>query len=115
MTGMERALDGDPPCTRSSSGGGRTASPLFLRRVEATVVVDGDGSGRDSTLRRLEEHQRDPRNTLVALDWAGKWWRRLATERIWRRSNSPELRETSSRLLLGVSRANPEVEERGGS
>ena len=80
MTGMEQALDGDPPCTRSSFGDGRTASPLLLRRVEAKVVVDGDGSGRDSTLRRLEEHQRDPRNTLVAVDWTGEGRRRLATE-----------------------------------
>ena len=112
---MEWALDGDPPCTRSSYEGGRTASPLFLRWVEATVVVDGGGSGRDSTHRRLEEHQRDQRNTLVALDSTGEGRRRLATEGILQRSNSPELRETSSRLLLGGSRANPEVEERVGA
>ena len=90
-------------------------SPLFLRRVEATVVVDGYGSGRDSTHRWLEEHQRDPRNTLVALDLTGEGRRRLATEGIWWRSLTPELRETSSALLMGVSRANPEVEERGAS
>ena len=77
------------------------------------MVVDGDGSGRGLTHRRLEEHQRDKGNSMEAWDFTGEGCRWLATKAIWRRSLSPELREVSSRLLLGVSRANPGLDERG--
>ena len=112
MIGRSTAV---PPCNRSSTGGGRTVSPLLLRRMEATVVVDGNGFGRDSTHLRLEEQEKDRRNTLVALDSTGDARRRLAIEGIWRRSLSPEVRVSSSRLLLGVFSANPELEESGES
>ena len=46
---------------------------------------------------------------MVASDWAREGRRWLATKGFWRRSLSPELRETSSRLLLRVSMGDLEV------